>query len=124
MELLLGFITDYGITLVSALICIVVTQIIKPYIPKKLVPYIPLIAAIPITICTTFIIPQATPLTVSEAVSQEIIWSGELVKSGLIEWAKTWLLALGLFDLVIRLFKNAEHTGESLKKVDEDTKQE
>lgn len=102
MELLLGFISDYGVTLVSALICIVVTQIIKPYIPKKLVPYIPLIASIPITICTTFILPQ------------EIVWSGELVKSGMIEWAKTWLLALGLFDLVIRLFK----------KVDEDTKQE
>jgi hypothetical protein len=100
MELLLGFLTDYGITLVGALICIVVTQTVKPFIPKKLVPYIPLIASIPITICTTFILPQG------------IVWSGELVKSGMIEWAKMWLLALGLFDLVIRLFKKVDEGAE------------
>lgn len=109
MEILLGLLSEYGMTLVGSIFCIIITQIFKPYTPKRIIPYIPLIASIPITLILSLLNPS------------ELVLTGELVKSLMLDWVKTWMLALGLFDTVVRLFKatgdeNVDSDGHKMEK--------
>lgn len=100
MEILLGLVGKYGLTVVMAVITVIITQTLKPYVSKKLRPYIPLMLAAATSILTLVLLPSAVTLSIQE-----------MIVAALIEWFKTWAVSVGIYDLVIRALKKEQEDG-------------
>lgn len=99
---LLSILTSYGLPCVWAVLSIIGTQILKPYVKKKVIPYLPLIFAFVLSICGLFLDPAVATLALHE-----------FIQKALSQWLISYGISIGIYDLVIKGLKKVQEEDES-----------